>query len=133
MAHYALINSNNIVVQVITGVDENVIQIDANGTAIGGSSENWEAFYASRPWFFGLTCKRTSYNAREGKGFRKNYAGIGFFYDADQDAFIPPKPFASWLLNEEIYEWEAPTPMPTDGKVYRWDEDTTSWVEVPTL
>jgi len=61
---------------------------------------------------------------------RKNYAGIGYTYDKDRDAFIPPKPFDSWVLNEETCLWDAPVAMPDDGKDYRWDEDTTSWVEV---
>jgi hypothetical protein len=61
---------------------------------------------------------------------RKNYAGIGFTYDANRDAFISPSPFNSWVLNEETCRWEAPTPMPQDEKMYRWDEDTVSWVEV---
>lgn len=95
MAHYALINSENIVVNVITGVDENVTQIDLDGTEVGGSSEAWETFYASRPWFQGLYCKRTSYNGK----IRKNYAGIDFTYDADKDAFIPPK----LVCHSEVY------------------------------
>lgn len=88
---------------------------------------------------------QTSYNTRGGvhyqpntttpsedqtKALRKNYAGIGFTYDATRDAFIPPQPFASWTLNEDSCLWEPPVPMPEDGKVYRWDEDTTTWVEV---
>ena len=89
MAHYALLDKNNVVVQVITGVDENVIQTDVDGTQVGGSSQAWEAFYASRPWFEGLTCKRTSYNGN----IRANYAGVGFKYDPDFDVFIAPQPF----------------------------------------
>lgn len=123
MAHYALLNENNEVVQVITGVDENVIQTDTDGTQVGGSSEAWEAFYAALPWFAGLTCKRTSYNGK----IRKNYAGIGYTYDAARDAFIPPKPFNSWVLDEDTCQWQAPTPMPTDGKFYRWVEDNLNW------
>lgn len=78
---------------------------------------------------------QTSYNTRggqhpEGRPLRKNYAGVGYTYDAARDAFIPPKPYASWLLVEETCLWEAPTPMPTDGKIYTWDEATVSWVEV---
>jgi len=78
---------------------------------------------------------QTSYNTRggqhpEGRPLRKNYAGIGYTYDKDRDAFIPPKPFASWLLNEDTCLWEAPVAYPDDGKPYRWDEDTQSWVEV---
>jgi hypothetical protein len=77
---------------------------------------------------------QTSYNTRggqhpEGRPLRKNYAGIGFTYDAVRDAFIPPQPFASWLLNEDTCLWSAPVAHPTDGKIYRWDEPTTSWVE----
>lgn len=78
---------------------------------------------------------QTSYNthggvhANGGTPLRKNYAGIGFTYDAQRDAFIPPKPFASWVLNEDTCLWGAPVPMPTDGKTYQWDEATTAWVE----
>ena len=72
--------------------------------------------------------KQTSYNAN----FRKNYAGIGYTYDPVLDAFIPPKPYPSWLLNTTICQWEAPVPYPNDGKRYRWDEATLSWVEVPS-
>ena len=79
---------------------------------------------------------QTSYNTKGGvhllggTPLRKNYAGIGYTYDRTRDAFIPPQPFASWTLNEETCLWDAPTPYPTDGKVYRWDEPTTSWVEI---
>lgn len=87
---------------------------------------------------------QTSYNTRGGvhytegepsadqtKALRKNYAGIGFAHDKQRDAFIPPKPFASWTLNEQTCLWDAPTPYPIDGKIYSWDEPTTSWVVVP--
>ena len=121
MAYYALLDRNNIVVQVITGVDENEGVYD------------WELFYTQETR---LQAKRTSYNTHggvhtaNGTPFRKNYAGIGFTYDSVRDAFIPPKPFASWVLNEDTCLWDAPTPMPTDGKMYTWDEPTTAWVEV---
>ena len=122
MAHYALIDENNIVVQVITGVDENIIQTDLDGTQVGGSTEAWEQFYESLPWFSGLKCKRTSYNSIGGKwkdpetnivtdqtGFRKNFAGIGYTYDEEKDAFIPPMPeekegITLWL-NPETCTW----------------------------
>ena len=84
---------------------------------------------------FGTGWVQTSYNTAGGQHklggtpLRKNYAGVGFTYDATRDAFIPPKPFASWLLNEDTCLWDAPTPMPQDGKLYSWDEATTSWVE----
>ena len=93
--------------------------------------EFFETFVDSSPG----TWIQTSYNTHggqhpEGRPFRKNYAGVGFTYDSVRDAFIPPQPFASWTLNEDTCLWEAPTPMPTDGKNYRWDEPTTSWAEV---
>ena len=79
---------------------------------------------------------QTSYNTQGGvhllggTPLRKNYAGIGYTYDRTRDAFIPPQPFVSWTLNEETCLWDAPTPHPTDGKIYRWDEPTTSWIEI---
>ena len=81
---------------------------------------------------------QTSYNTHGGvhtnggTPLRKNYAGIGYSYDAQRDAFIPPKPFASWVLNEDTCLWDAPIPMPTDDKMYQWDEETQNWVEVTT-
>ena len=79
---------------------------------------------------------QTSYNTHGGQHrnggtpLRKNYAGVGYSYDRTKDAFIPPKPFASWVLNDTTCLWDAPTPMPTDDKFYEWDETTTSWKEV---
>ena len=121
MAHYAFLDENNIVVEVIVGVEENSDGID------------WEKHYGE---FRGLTCKRTSYNTYAGEHqnngipFRKNYAGIGYTYDEARDAFIPPKPFNSWVLNEDTCLWDSPVAMPNDGKPYRWDEDTLNWVEI---
>ena len=86
MAHYALINSDNVVVQVITGVDETVTQVDTDGTVVGGSSEAWEQFYENQPWHSGLTCKRTSYNGN----IRGKYAGVGDTYDPVADEFVAP-------------------------------------------
>lgn len=122
MAHYALIDSNNIVVKVITGVDEEIVQIDASGKEIGGSSEAWEEFYQSQAWFDGLICKRTSYNGR----IRKQYAGIGYTYDPVADVFIAPQPFASWSLDDD-YDWQAPIPYPNDGLIYVWNEVDQDW------
>lgn len=91
------------------------------------TGEEWEAYYGA---------KQTSYNTHGGvhslggTPFRKNYAGIGYSYDAVRDAFISPKPYPSWELNEDTCLWDAPTPYPTDGKQYTWDEATTSWVEI---
>ncbi len=126
MAHYALINSNNIVVKVITGVDETVTQ-DDNGTPVGGSSEAWETFYAAQPWHQGLMCKRTSYNATN--GFRKQYAAVGFTYLADADVFICPQPYPSWTLDTN-HDWRPPTPMPSTGGPYRWSEEDLEWVAI---
>lgn len=128
MAHYALINDDNIVVQVITGVNENLTQIDVDGTEVGGSSEAWEKFYASRSWFAGLRCKRTSYNNR----IRKHFAGVGYFYDESIDAFIPPQPFESWVLNQNTYLWEPPVSYPADGLRYVWNEEIKDW-QIPNF
>jgi len=119
MAHYAFLDDNNIVTEVIVGKDE------------GEEGADWEAHYGA---FRGQTCKRTSYNTHGGVHFgggtpyRKNYAGIGFTFDSGRDAFIPPKPFASWLLDEDTCLWNAPVPYPDDGNRYQWDEDSLSWV-----
>jgi hypothetical protein len=123
MAHYAFLNENNVVTEVITGVDENVTQTDLDGSLVGGSSEAWEIWYEN---FRGQTCKRTSYNGN----IRKNFAGIGFIYDEVRDAFYLPQPFPSWTLDEDTCWWESPVPYPTDGKPYIWNENKQSWDEV---
>ena len=87
---------------------------------------------------FGHGWVQTSYNTHgnqhpEGRPLRKNYAGIGYTYDTTRDAFIPPQPYPSWTLNEDTCLWSAPTPMPTDGKLYSWDEATQSWIETPQV
>ena len=128
MAHYAYVNDESIVTQVVVGKDED----DAPG--------GWEAYYGAL---------RTSYNTRGGihydpetgepsedqsHSFRKNYAGVGYTWRADlnepEGAFVPPQPYPSWILDEETCLWEAPVPYPTDGHVYVWDEATESWVRV---
>jgi len=121
MAHYAFLDSNNIVTEVIVGKEE------------GEGGIDWEQHYGE---FRGQTCKRTSYNTNAGvhlsggTPYRKNYAGIGYTYDAGRDAFIAPKPFASWVLNDTSCVWESPTPYPTDGKHYSWNEEQLAWVEI---
>lgn len=121
MAHYAFLDENNVVTEVIVGKDE------------GDDGIDWEAHYGA---FRNQTCKRTSYNtiggihAGGGTPFRKNYAGIGFVYRDDIDAFIPPKPYASWVLDEQTCLWNAPVSYPNDGKKYTWNEDNQQWVEV---
>jgi hypothetical protein len=114
MAHYAFLDENNIVTEVITGRNEDEI--------VDGVSD-WEKYYGE---FRNQKCVRTSYNSR----IRKNYAGIGYSYDENRDAFIAPKPFDSWLLDEDTCQWKAPTVRPDDGKRYVWDEPTLAWVEV---
>lgn len=112
MAHYAFLDAANRVTEVIVGKDEDDLTRD------------WELFYGT---FRGQVCKRTSYHGT----IRKNYAGIGYTYDRVRDAFIAPQPFASWLLNETTCLWDAPIPMPTDGKMYSWNEATASWAAIP--
>ena len=127
MAHYVLLNYQNIVTKVCTGKNE-----DETDT-------NIELVYQH---MFGQLCKRTSYNTRGGvhydpetnepsvnqsKAFRKNYAGIGYTYNESRDAFIPPKPFDSWVLDEQSCLWEAPVEYPDDDQQYTWNEETTSW------
>lgn len=118
MAYYALLDQNNIVVQVIAGKEEN-------------SETDWESYYSD---LTGKKCLRTSYNSCAGEHldgkscFRKNFASVGFTYDKYRDAFIPPKPYNSWVLNEEKCIWESPTSLPDDGQKYYWDESTMSWV-----
>lgn len=118
MAHFAQLDENNIVTQVI--VVSNSDCVDANG------NENEMVGAGFCATLFGGNWKQTSYNGK----MRKNYAGVGYKYDAALDAFIPPKPFASWLLNTSVCQWEPPVPMPQDGKLYGWDETSQSWVEV---
>ena len=113
MAHYAFLDADGVVTEVITGIDETEL-------IEGLLPETW---YGN---FRGQVCKRTSYNGN----IRKNYAGIGYTYDTVRDAFIAPKPFASWVLDEATCRWEAPVPMPSAGGPWAWDEDTESWVAV---
>ena len=113
MAHYAFLDDNNIVTEVITGIDE-------TQTIEGLSTETW---YGN---FRGQVCKRTSYNGN----IRKNYAGIGMTYDAARNAFIAPKPYNSWVLDEDTCRWEAPVAYPDDDGRYTWNESTLSWIEV---
>jgi len=120
MAHYALLDENNVVTQVITGRDED----DHHGGVT-----DWESHYGD---FHDQTCKRTSYNTHgnqhpNGTPFRGNYAEIGSTYDEDRDAFIPPQPYPSWVLDEETLLWVAPDPYPTDGNQYDWDEESQGW------
>jgi len=116
MAHYAFLDENNTVVDIIVGKDED-------------DDYDWEQHYED---IAGMKCKRTSYNTYSnahpsGTPFRKNYATIGGTYDEERDAFIPPKQYQSWVLNGETCCWEPPIPYPSDGQYYIWDEETVSW------
>jgi hypothetical protein len=110
MAHYAFLDTNNIVTEVITGIDETEL-------IEGLDTETW---YGN---FRGQVCKRTSYNGN----IRKNYAGLGFTYDYERDAFIPEKPFESWVLDNETCRWVSPIPKPISDNFYRWNEQTLTW------
>jgi len=119
MAHYAFLDENNVVTEVIVGKDEGEDGID------------WEQHYGE---FRNQVCKRTSYNtiggvhSNGGMPFRMNYAGIGYTYNSIRDAFIPPQPYPSWLLDDSTCQWKPPIPMPSESQPYIWDETTTSWL-----
>jgi hypothetical protein len=130
MAHFAKLDENNIVTFVTVGRQED-------------DGREQELFERT-----GDVYRQTSYNTRGGihynaetgeesedqsKAFRKNYAGIGYTYDAERDAFIPPKPYESWILNEDSCLWDAPVPYPTDGEMYTWDEDSVLWTQIPIV
>ena len=122
MAHYAFINENNIVTEVIVGCEE---------SELPEGITSWEEHYGQ---FRGQACKRTSYNTvggvhlSGGTPFRKNYAGIGYMYDEERDVFIPPQPFSSWVIDEETFLWVAPIPRPSEDEPYYWDEQTLQWI-----
>ena len=126
MAYYALLDENNIVVQVITGKDETEL-------IEGMLPEHWYSL------FTGKKCKRTSFNTRfnqhnnNGTPFRGNYAGIGYTYDEEFDVFYSPRPFPSWKLNYTTYEWKAPSPKPDEGTeeyYWKWSEINQEWIKI---
>ena len=122
MAHFAQLDDNNVVTQVIVVANAELL-LDGVENETKGVTFCRSLFGEDTKWV------QTSYNAN----IRKNYAGIGFKYDSELDAFIAPKPFDSWTLDEDTAQWEAPTPYPTDGKIYYWSEDDLTWLEVSTL
>jgi hypothetical protein len=118
MAHFAQLDENNVVINVIVVhnnelLDENGVESESKGVSF------CQTLFPNTTWV------QTSYNAN----MRKHYAGVGFTFDANRDAFIPPKPYTSWTLNEQTCVWEAPTPMPQEEGPWVWNEDTTSWVK----
>jgi hypothetical protein len=124
MAHFAKLNENNIVLEVVV----------VNNNALDSSNEELSGIAFLTEWSGGYSnWKKTSYNAAT-NGYRFNYAGIGHTFDPTKGtdgAFILPKPFNSWILDEQTCQWEAPIPRPNNNKRYDWDEATTSWVEIP--
>lgn len=120
MAHFAQLDNQNTVLQVIVihnnELLDNGVESEAKGIAF------CQSLFPNTRWV------QTSYNGN----IRKNYAGVGFLYDPIRDAFIPPKPYPSWVLDEATCRWEAPVPYPTDGERYVWDEDSVSWAHVAT-
>jgi hypothetical protein len=118
MAHFAELDDNNIVTQVIV-VNNNEL-MDNGVESEDKGVEFLQGLFGHNRW------KQTSYNNK----IRYNYAGIGFFYDATNDAFVPPKPFDSWILDTSTYRWNPPTPYPNDGQPYSWDESSLSWIAI---
>ena len=118
MAHFAKLDENNYVIGV-NALSNHVITIN------GVESEQLGIDFLTNLLGYNLW-KQTSYNGN----FRKNYAGIGYYYDSIRDAFIPPKPFPSWTLNEDTCLWDSPVPYPNDGKMYKWNEDIINWQEI---
>ena len=122
MAHFAKLNEDNLVLQVLVVADTDAPTEEAGQAFLQNLYKNT------------ITYKKTSYNTYAnqhklgGTPFRKNYAGIGYTYDSSRDAFIPPKPYNSWTLDEDTCQWEAPVPYPTDGQGYVWKENTQTWV-----
>jgi hypothetical protein len=118
MAHFAKLDINNFVIEVNVVSNDiitiNDVEIEKLGIDFLINLLNYNYW------------KQTSYNGN----FRKNYAGIGYYYDSIRDAFIPPKPFPSWTLNEETCLWQSPIPYPNDGKMYQWNEETGNWEEI---
>ncbi len=131
MSHFAELNEDNIVLRVVCGNENSIYNDEGLQDIINVLGGRW---------------MKTSYNAIGGKrrnpntgeitnepGFRKNYASVGFKYDADRDAFIPPKFYDSWILNEETCLWESPVPYPNDGNRYTWDEESINWILVEEI
>lgn len=115
MAHFAKLDENNVVIETVVVNNNELLQ---DGVELESKGIQFLVNLLGGTW------KQTSYNGK----IRKNYAIVGYTYDATRDAFIPPQPYPSWVLNENTCLWDSPTSIPTDGQIYRWDEATTSWV-----
>ena len=121
MAHFAKLDSNNIVIAVHAISNSVILKTDGTESELKGK-QFLNSLHSSAKWV------QTSYN----RNFRKNYAGVGYTYDSTRDAFIPPKPYSSWVLNETTCLWEAPVAHPTDGSTCEWDEDNQQWINCIT-
>ena len=120
MAHFAKLNETNVVTQVVVVSNDDLGNLSfPESEPIGQNLLN--IFYSDNSVW-----RQTSYNGN----FRKNYAGIGYFFDEKRNAFVAPQPFIGWVLNEETCQWQPPVPYPNDGNLYIWDEATQSWVQV---
>jgi len=119
MAHFAKLDDNNIVTEVLVVNNQVILKTDGTESELKGK-QFLNATFGQAKWV------QTSYNGT----LRKNYAGIGFTYDSVRDAFIAPQPFNSWTLNEETCRWESPVPYPTDGNIYIWNEESLNWIEI---
>jgi hypothetical protein len=123
MAHYAWINADNVVVNVTVGVDETITQ-----QGVGGSTEAWEQFYTQAINQEGVYVKRTSYHGN----IRKQFCGVGFIYLPDDDVFVAPQPYPSWILDAN-HDWQPPIPRPADASYenpYEWNEEELEWVAI---
>lgn len=119
MAHFAELDANNVVTRVIVVGNQDCLDENGQESEAVGIAFCQQLLGADTRWV------QTSYNS----SFRSHYAGAGYTYDDQRDAFIPPKPYSSWLLDEATLSWQSPVPMPSDGNAYRWNEETTSWEE----
>jgi len=129
MAHFAKLDQNNIVTTVNV-VHDNELLVDGVENEQKGIDFLHNFFNTSDNWKLTSYHTRSGVHAEGGTPFRKNYAGIGYTYDAGRDAFIPPQPYPSWTLNETTCNWDPPSPEPEDGNVYEWDEPTAKWVVI---
>lgn len=125
MGHYARVNAQNIVIEVIVADQEFI-----DSGAVGDPAEWLKTSYNTRGGIYYLP-NSWEPDPDQSKAFRKNYAGVEFTYDPALDAFIPPKPYASWVLDEQTCLWQSPVPYPTDGRRYEWDEETKQWIYTP--
>lgn len=130
MAYYATLDDNNFVISVGPGIDEDILLEGLQPELFYGNVVEKKVKRTSYNTFAGVHYTNGIPSQDQSKAFRKNYAGIGYYYDSIRDAFIPPKPFPSWTLNEDTCLWDSPVPYPNNGKMYTWNEDILNWEEI---